>query len=666
MASQEDYLDNLLKDMAGTGDEPENLYENSAENSEGGEPLDLDAVSGMTEAEIENLLSADNGDAEEDLFGTLDDSLSDEDVLKMLENSDDDDLKEIQDLLEKSDHNEEISGKDFDENDEILREKASVTGSETDQELPRGRQTAQGGKKEEEPQEKRESPEEKRERKKAEAAAKKAQKKASKEAAKQAKAGKRKKTTKKPVAEDAEAAGATEERADGKEDLMDMSLLDSILSEAKTSEKSPGRQEEQTEFFDIDAEAREVEEPAYSAFEREEEAGGEELQQEEAEKPEIDFGDLFQEEEGDSSGEKDDFSFPEETLELDLEEADQLIPERGGASDEGKANSEKKPLLSRIRDFLTEEDETENEDLRLSQENQDILNDLKKESGEEGKKPKKGGSAPKQKAKAKPKKAAKPKKPSKPRKAPEPKKQGEPKETAPAFGKKLSFKKILPVLLIGVSAGVLLFVFVNAAAEYTDRSNARAAFYQGDYETCYQNLKGKSLDETESIMFGKSESILYSRIWVREYEVYTGNGDTVRALESLIQAVNYYPVLQEKASRWNAQSEVAAGYAEILNLLESNYGLTESQAQEIASLRKDADYTRIITAIAGGQSFEKWSGPKAPGTQNAAEGSEGADEPTGAEAPAAGEDPSTADLLPEEEGIGDDTFIPGSNEVQGT
>ncbi|MCM1027374.1 MAG: hypothetical protein NC432_13140 [Roseburia sp.] len=679
MASQEDYLDNLLKDMEGDGGKPEDIDEPSAGIGEGEEFLDLDAVSGMTEAEIENLLPSDSDTAEEDFFGMSDEMLSDEDVLKMLEDSGDEDLKEIQDLLEKSDHNEKIDGlDDLGGIDDIFSEISQEAESSEER-----RKAEPNGKKEE--ASRKESSAEKRERKKAEAEAKKAEKQAAKEAAKRAKAekqaakeaeaaakkaekqaargaaeekpGKPQRSAKKTEDKAAESAEPDQERSFDPEDMTDMSLLDSILSEAKPSDKK----QESAELFDIDAEAREVEEPTDFSFGEEgaqEAVSEEDSPQGEEESPEIDFGDLFPENEDGLSEGEDSFSFSEDTLELDLDEADQLIPERGGASGGDGDGSGKKPLLSKIRDFLTEEDEEENEDLRLSQENQDILNDMKKESGGGGKKAKKGGAAkPKEKAK----KAAKQKKPAKPKKAPAPKKQKEPKETEPFYGKKLSFKKMLPVLLVGVSVGVLLFVFVNAAAEYSDKSAARTAFYQGDYDTCYQNLKGKKLDETESIMFGKSECILYSRLWVREYEVFTGKGDTLRALESLIQAVDYYPDLQEKASRWNALPEVAAGYAEILNLLENDFGLTESQAKEIASQRRDSDYTRMITAIVEGRSFGSWSGAKAPGRQDTAGSAEGLGDPQGPggqeEAATDGADQSTADPLPEEEGIGDDTFI---------
>ncbi len=60
----------------------------------------------------------------------------------------------------------------------------------------------------------------------------------------------------------------------------------------------------------------------------------------------------------------------------------------------------------------------------------------------------------------------------------------------------------------------------NFLADYTAKRSGREAYYAGDYQTCYQNLMGKELDETEQVMYSQSESILTIRMWLREYEVF--------------------------------------------------------------------------------------------------------------------------------------------------
>lgn len=68
----------------------------------------------------------------------------------------------------------------------------------------------------------------------------------------------------------------------------------------------------------------------------------------------------------------------------------------------------------------------------------------------------------------------------------------------------------------------------NFLADYTAKRSGREAYYAGDYQTCYQNLMGKELDETEQVMYSQSESILTIRMWLREYEVFVNEGSELR------------------------------------------------------------------------------------------------------------------------------------------
>ncbi len=277
----------------------------------------------------------------------------------------------------------------------------------------------------------------------------------------------------------------------------------------------------------------------------------------------------------------------------------------------------KQGLLSKMADLLTEEDGESEEDIE------------KAAQASEKKKAKKA--KPKKEKPAKPKKAPKPAKP---------KKVKPPKEEAETpGGKHFSFKNAIPVILVGISVGVLLFVFINASVEYVDKQTARAAFQAGDYQTCYENLFGKELNESDETLLGKSKSILYIRLWVREYEMYLSEGDQVRALDSLIRTVDRYPELYQYAAAWNALPEVEAEYGKILSALSESYGLTEEDAREIAALARDVEYTRTVTAIAQGQVYGGNTESNGPDEEEI-------------QVPDQMEDP-----LPEEEELGGDTFI---------
>lgn len=637
MPSQEDYLDNLLKDVGHEEQEAQPAQEAVPQSDENNENVgkdaerqapDQEAASDMSEDEIGQLLSGgldasrlENDQTEEEnneLFHASDMDLADEDVLKMLAESDDDDMQEIHSLLNKSDNHESVE--DIAEEPGPEEERNALLG---------GADAAPSDDKQEKRAKAKKEREEAKKRRKEELAAKRAEKKAEKKV---------KKASKK------EAAKQEQEEQDTAENLFDTDVLDSIVSKADKTGKEEDEVVSDNDVTGEKSEALPVDELAEVT--PEETSGLDEIAPEENGTGGLglDMGNLFGDSDAEDSllnglggGDDSDLS---DMLSMNDE------PEDSDAQREEKREkkSEKKGFFTRLLDFFTEEEEEDeeqgNENLNLSDENKGIIKDLDKEGSKKkkNKKAKKAASEKTDKAKKKPEK--------KPKKQPKQKKEKSPKEIALVTDKKLSIKKVLPVVLVGVSVGVLLFVFINSAADYSDKREARAAYYAGDYQTCYLNLFGKDLDETESVMYGKSESILYIRLWIREFEMFAGEGDMVRALDSLIQTVDRYPQLYEYANQWNAGAEVAAGYATILNYLSANFGLTESQAQQIADEKKDIDYTRIVTAIANGKSFEEWNAPELPPDA-------GMDEAPVEEVPESGME----DVLPEEEELGTDTFV---------
>ncbi len=314
-----------------------------------------------------------------------------------------------------------------------------------------------------------------------------------------------------------------------------------------------------------------------------------------------------------------------------------------------EARKEKKPFLARILDFLTESDDEENEgaEILLSEENETILKEMDKEKGKNKKKGKKGkkqgkaegkdtedaGEGEDNKEAQKGKKAKKEKKPKK-EKAPKIKE-------AEAPGKKLSKKRIILIALICASIGLVIVLTVNVGGDYTSKKAGRVAYHEGDFQTCFQNLYGKNLNESEQVMFYKSESILRIRVWLREYELLAQEGSELQALDSLIQSVDDYPTLYEFSSQWNASSEVAQTYDDILKILLDKYHLTEEQAKEIAATPDDVTYTKKVMAIVNGEGFGSWDKPKEQDIEEEAE-------------------PQTQplpDMLPEEEELPDIEFL---------
>ena len=111
MSSRDNNLDELLREMPLREDGGEEPGEQQAERP------DIEALSEMTEEEIDRLLAA-GAESAGDEIGSESQGLlqseepSREDVLDILEGTGDRDLREIQDLLKKSDRKENIEGED--------------------------------------------------------------------------------------------------------------------------------------------------------------------------------------------------------------------------------------------------------------------------------------------------------------------------------------------------------------------------------------------------------------------------------------------------------------------------------------------------------------------------------------------------------------------------
>ena len=183
----------------------------------------------------------------------------------------------------------------------------------------------------------------------------------------------------------------------------------------------------------------------------------------------------------------------------------------------------------------------------------------------------------------------------------------------------------------------------NFLADYTAKRSGREAYYAGDYQTCYQNLMGKELDETEQVMYSQSESILTIRMWLREYEwikqVPTDSKakEKLEALDSLLQAVRDYPTLLNYATQWNAQDEVSLAFQDILNILSQKYQLSQEEAQQIADISDNVEYTKNVMLVLQRLGLGFWEFPQ---------GTEETSAPNTEEAPAQLPDP-----LPEEKEI---------------
>lgn len=588
MPSQEEYLDNLLKGLNGLEefdnvDAGEKMDFSGATIEEFSEPtrlseesIRIDDTTTMTEEDIEKLLAEG-----EDSLSEESETLSTgepEDLMDLLRQENDSELQEIQELLQKSDNNEPI-----DEDIFALLQDEPDTGNNLLDEIMYSSENHNESIINEKSKRAAERKRERDERR--------AQKLAMKEAKKTAKL-------------EAKAAREAEKK---------------VRKGLSTEEKS----EKESEAPFLDAQDEQNDETQQSL-----------LQNELSELDEL---------------------LNMAANAMNTEEADNTVEKVSADSLVEKIVAEKRPqkqkLISRIVNLLTEEVEDEesskesaNEDILLSDENKNIIDELDKDKGKKkkGKKGKKAIKGEENNSEEDSEEGAEDKKAKKSRKEKKPKKEKVPKaiiveEGEHSSGGKLSFKKILPIMLVCLSLMAIIILVANISGDYSAKQAGKEAYYNGDYQSCYQNLYGMDLNESEQVMYNRSESILRIRLWIREYELFAEEGAEAEALDSLIQSVNDYSSLYDFAAQWNAASDVEEHYAQILSILSEKYHLTEAQALAIAAINNDADYSKMIYDIVDGEGFGSWN-------QSAETEAE-----------------ILPDILPEEEELGDISFVDNNN-----
>ena len=286
------------------------------------------------------------------------------------------------------------------------------------------------------------------------------------------------------------------------------------------------------------------------------------------------------------------------------------IPEGDLGEKEGKGSGdsseeEKKPgFIARLLSLLIE---TEEEDIGLpdrdlgslepSDENKNILEELEKEDKKKKKKKvkskKEGGEG-----KEKKKKEKKPKKvKEKPAKEPDSE-----KDTKP--GKRISKKGVLVIAALCLSLMAMIIVTCSMIPDFFEKREAREAFYESDYIKVYEMMYGKTLDESDEIIFHKAETILQLDRKLDSYQNYLGIGEEVRALDSLMSGVEKYPEILAKAEEYRVTQEVNAIYEMILGVLSDKYSISEEEARTIIAY-SDVLYTKRLESLVNGTPFEE-------------------------------------------------------------
>ena len=306
-------------------------------------------------------------------------------------------------------------------------------------------------------------------------------------------------------------------------------------------------------------------------------------------------------------------------LETLLAEVAEQEPGADEAEEKEKKEEKKPGFFAKLMNFLLESDEDEDpvaaevladgagETGTVTDENKALLDELKEEDKKGKKKKKKdkkkgkkgkdgegegeeGAEGEEEGKKVKKKKKKKEKK----------KKDEEEVDLFAPPEKKLSKKKVIAVFAFCGTIAVCIVLLSSFLPNYTEMREAHVAYDHQDYAQVYELLYGKELDEQDEALFQKSNLILQMNRKLTSYENYVNLDMRLEALNALITGVERYQVVLPEAEAYNVAGEVSDIYAQILERLSADFGVSEADALEIIALEDDVAYSQRLEAIISG------------------------------------------------------------------
>ena len=297
----------------------------------------------------------------------------------------------------------------------------------------------------------------------------------------------------------------------------------------------------------------------------------------------------------------------DEGAEVSLDDALDSIRDK-----DAEAGMEKKPgFFARLWHFLTEEaEEIEDEVSKGAEnatgENAEIIKELDNEDANKKKKKdkkKKGKKA----GKAVPEEGAEEEEgenaggaPAKKKKKKE-KKEKKEKEKRPPEPKVLTRRATIVLVAFCVTLIAVITFLSSFLPEYADRTEARRAFYAGDYKTVYEQLNNKKLGSSDEIMYQCATEILSLQHKLDSYHNRMALGEDMEALDALFQGVDLYIELAGSDTS-GSQNELTAIYQQICTILQDDYGVSPEEAVEINGYDNET-YTRKLDSILHGTEF---------------------------------------------------------------
>ena len=260
---------------------------------------------------------------------------------------------------------------------------------------------------------------------------------------------------------------------------------------------------------------------------------------------------------------------------------------------------EKKPnffskLMASLTEEIEDESEEDNQELNLNapakkgkkkkgkkkgkqaETNEEILEEMDQEDAEASKKKKK-----EKKPKKKKEKKIKPVK--------------DPETEQP--GKKLPQKMVIRIFVLCFSILAVILIINSFIPGLLSLQKARKDFYKGNYSDAYMELIAQDkLNESDSILLKKAELLTKLDNKVKLYHTYSSAGMKLEGLHSLLEGVSVYQTNQTIIQEYGISYEAEQLYSQIVSELMQQYGLSVEQINDILQL-DSVSYTHRLREL---------------------------------------------------------------------
>ena len=162
---------------------------------------------------------------------------------------------------------------------------------------------------------------------------------------------------------------------------------------------------------------------------------------------------------------------------------------------------------------------------------------------------------------------------------------------------KLNKVGVAIIAILTVTFLVVEIAGTNIHGYSSSKKQAMKYFEMGKYEQAYQEVLGTKVKEKDPDTYNKIRTVMQVQRALDSYQNYDAMNYYSDALNALIRGLQRYDANLETAKQLEIEDEVDGCKEQIVSLLQSEYGVSESQARELLSLDK-AEYTSKVVEIA--------------------------------------------------------------------